>query len=163
MTTAVDSWAYVVNFSETIFLIYYGCECLIARSMSSFVFGASRKSTWRSTSEDNYQRPTNCDRTSSVHTARRVHGPTLVARNVTRSRHNTTRVRRNNTCPSAVTNKRSLRPDCTKRTFSRIRADQPTSSEKSVAGSLIPLPVCVDKTSLSSLSRNACADQNFRR
>ena len=40
-----DSWAYVVNFSEIILLIYYGCECLIARSMTSFVFGASRKST----------------------------------------------------------------------------------------------------------------------
>ena len=92
------------------------------------------------------QRPTNCDRTSSAPTARRVHGPTAVARNVTRSRHNTTRVRRNYTCPSALTKKRSLRPDCTKRTFSRIRADQPTSSEKSVAGSLIPLPGCVDKT-----------------
>ena len=40
-----DSWAAVVNFSEIILLIYYGCECLIARSMSSFVFGATRKST----------------------------------------------------------------------------------------------------------------------
>ena len=40
-----DSCAYVVDFSEIIPLIYYGCECLIARSMSSFVFGASRKST----------------------------------------------------------------------------------------------------------------------
>ena len=45
VTTTVDSRAYVVNFSETILLIYYGCECLIARSVSSFVFGASRKST----------------------------------------------------------------------------------------------------------------------
>ena len=45
VTTAVDSWAYVVTFSETILLIYYGCECMFARSMSSFVFGASRKST----------------------------------------------------------------------------------------------------------------------
>ena len=49
-----DSCAYVVNFSEIILLIHYGCECLIARSMSSFVFGASRKSTWRSISEDNW-------------------------------------------------------------------------------------------------------------
>ena len=40
-----DSWAYVVNFIEIILLIYYGCECFIARSMFSFVFGASRKST----------------------------------------------------------------------------------------------------------------------
>ena len=40
-----DSWVCVVYFSESILLIYYGCECLIARSMPSFVFGASRKST----------------------------------------------------------------------------------------------------------------------
>ena len=40
-----DSWAYVVDFSEIILLIYYDCECLIARSMSTFAFGASRKST----------------------------------------------------------------------------------------------------------------------
>ena len=33
-----------------------------------------------------------------------------------------------------------------KMNISRIRADQPTSSEKSVGGSLIPLPGCVDKT-----------------
>ena len=41
VTTVVDSWAYVVNFSETILLIYYGCESLIACSMSSFLFGAT--------------------------------------------------------------------------------------------------------------------------
>ena len=40
-----DSWVCVVTFSEIILLIDYGCECLIARLTSSFVFGASRKST----------------------------------------------------------------------------------------------------------------------
>ena len=136
-----DSWACVVNFSEIIVYIYYGCECLIAQCpvLFSEQAGSQRDDQLK-------HRPTISDRPSSAPTARRVHGPTTVARNIARCRHNTTRVRRNNTCPSAVIKKRSLRPDCTERTFSRIRADQPTSSEKSVAGSLIPQPCCVDKT-----------------
>ena len=62
---------------------------MFARSVSSSVFGASRKSTRRSTNGE-WQlkhQPTISDRPSSAPTARRVHGPTTVARNVTRPMH----------------------------------------------------------------------------
>ena len=65
------------------------------------------------------------------------------------------------TMSSAVIKKHSLRPDCTKRTFSRIRADQPTSSEKCVAGSLIALPGCVDQETHAHIITSGADKKNW--